>query len=749
MKKFTLGMLALGSLVLTGCSSDETVEPDNGTARTFAVYNPATGDVPLPNDLLFSGTADLTLNVPVADPSDYTDPLNAVSALDGWSTVAPISVSFFNEDATVTLDATSIAAGQTVHLLEVMADTDYFNPLNGVSPTFAPYGLVGLVPANEYFATAQGSTLAILPLKPLSPRSTYVVIVTKGVMDSNGESVLEDGIYQLASSDVDTSNQALVPVQTLVRIYENLAVAGLGIAKDDIAVSFAFTTQSVGNVLGSAKAFYADFGIRYFDPTGNTPGFPTTPQYPSTSFSSLMTSTLPFTQVGAANLYKGSLQLNYLLETPTQENPFGPIRGFWKGADMVPDGQGGMMQNPLAGGHVTYVNSLPGVNSVEQAPLMLSVPNEAFNHPTYGACTKPAEGWPVMIFQHGITGNRTQMLALADTMAAAPTCTAVVAMDLPLHGIGADNAVHQGLQAASNGLLGIFEGYTPGAVRERTFGVDYVDNTSSLPGEDGNVDSSGAHFINLQSLLTSRDNLRQGVLDLLTLKNAIPAMDYDNDATPDFNMNRVSFFGISLGGIVGSNFVAYNDDVANIAAPQLVTSPALQSSVLSVPGGGIAGLLDASQTFGPTVRAGVAAGLGVSTDSAEFAAAYPQFLFAAQTVVDSGDPINTTSVAVANDIPTLLMRVEGDTVVPNNSPTAPLSGTDPLAAYLNLTLVQATNAGETVVGTRLLSRYNQGTHGTILSNDVPTAGASMRTQTASFIYSGGQAVVVDDPTLLD
>ena len=747
MKNFTLGMLALGSLVLAGCSSDKTVEPDNGTIRTFAVYNPATGSVPLPNDLLFSGTTDLTLNVPVADPNDYGDPLNAVSALDGWSTVAPISVSFFNEDSSVTISQASVVGGSTVRVFEVLADTDYNNPLFGPSPTFAPYNLVGEVPASEYAAVAQGSTIAIVPTKPLSPRSTYLVVVTNGVTDSNGEAVLEDGLYQVASSDVDTSNPALAPVQTLLRTYENLAAAA-GVNKDSIVVSFAFTTQSVGAVMGSAKAFYADFGLRYFDPSGQTPGFPTTPQYPTTSFSSLMTTTSPFTQVGAAHLYKGSINLNYLLETQTQENPLGPINGFWKGADMVPDGQGGMMANPLAGGHVTYINSLPQLNSVESVPLMLSVPNEAFVSQA-GSCTKPAEGWPVTIFQHGITGDRTQMLALADTMAAAPTCTAVIAMDLPLHGIAEDNAVHQGLQLASGGLIGIFENYAPGTTRERTFGVDFVDNGTSAPGPDGTVDSSGAHFINLQSLLTSRDNLRQGVLDLLTLKNAIPAMDYDGDTTPDFNPSKVSFFGISLGGIVGSNFVAYADDVANIAAPQLVTSPVIESSVLAVPGGGIAGLLDASQTFGPVVRAGVAAGAGVDVGSAEFAALYPQFLFAAQTVVDSGDPINTTGVAVSNDIPTLLMRVEGDTVVPNNSPTSPLAGTDPLAFYLDLTPVQATNPGETVVGRRLLSRFNQGTHGTVLSGDVPAAANAMRVQTATFIGSGGNGVMVTDPSLLD
>ena len=35
--------------------------------------------------------------------------------------------------------------------------------------------------------------------------------------------------------------------------------------------------------------------------------------------------------------------------------------------------------------------------------------------------------------------------------------------------------------------------------------------------------------INLQNLLVSRDNMRQGIADLFTLAATIPTMDIDND----------------------------------------------------------------------------------------------------------------------------------------------------------------------------------------------------------------------------
>ncbi|MGV2480389.1 UNVERIFIED_CONTAM: hypothetical protein IGO34_26690, partial [Salmonella enterica subsp. enterica serovar Weltevreden] len=103
----------------------------------------------------------------------------------------------------------------------------------------------------------------------------------------------------------------------------------------------------------------------------------------------------------------------------------------------------------------------------------------------------------VVIFQHGITGNRSQMLPLSPALTQAGF--AVIAIDLPLHGAAAT-----GSEAALR---------VPGTT-ERTFDLDLVNNTTSAPGPDGSIDGSGTHFINLASLATSRDNLRQGVSDL-------------------------------------------------------------------------------------------------------------------------------------------------------------------------------------------------------------------------------------------
>ena len=88
-------------------------------------------------------------------------------------------------------------------------------------------------------------------------------------------------------------------------------------------------------------------------------------------------------------------------------------------------------------------------------PLFVTVPNVASGH------AKPANGWPVVIFQHGLTGNRTQAAAIAGAYASQGFV--VAAIDIPLHGV-TDTA---------NPL------YQAGA--ERTFDLDLVNNSTGAP----------------------------------------------------------------------------------------------------------------------------------------------------------------------------------------------------------------------------------------------------------------------------
>jgi pimeloyl-ACP methyl ester carboxylesterase len=357
-------------------------------------------------------------------------------------------------------------------------------------------------------------------------------------------------------------------------------------------------------------------------------------------------------------------------------------------------------------------------------PLLITRPNGASGQMV------PVGGWAVVIFQHGITRDRSDVLFVADRLAAAGFV--VLSMDLPLHGIDTGSIFSP-----------LFLGYLSGGLRERTFGLDLVDNMTGAPSPDGIADPSGQNFLNLANLLNSRENLRQAVSDLFNLRAAIGTFTVGGDSLDTTN---VHFLGHSLGGIVGTPFGALDDGLA--------------TAVYSAIGGGIPYLLDESVAFGPTLRAGLAA-VGVQPGTPD----YSGFLFAAQTVVDSGDPINYTGELNATGIPLMHNLVIGggpggglpDQTIPNFVPGRPLGGSEPLIEALGLPRVTATTNGSGVV------RFIEGHHGTVLTPQDPlnpdpfelAATVEMQTQIAgffaSYVLSGGTqtTITVTDASVID
>jgi hypothetical protein len=160
-------------------------------------------------------------------------------------------------------------------------------------------------------------------------------------------------------------------------------------------------------------------------------------------------------------------------------------------------------------------------------PVLITIPNDNTDYAAAvgGTAVKPPNGWPVVIFQHGITTNRLLTFALTEPLNNAGY--AVIAIDLPLHGIPypeidfANTPPEELAAILAETPTALFR--VPG-VPERTFDLD-------LNG-DGAIDSSGAHFIQLSNGLVSRDNLRQATSDLVTLMRSIPTMDINGDGQP-------------------------------------------------------------------------------------------------------------------------------------------------------------------------------------------------------------------------
>lgn len=268
--------------------------------------------------------------------------------------------------------------------------------------------------------------------------------------------------------------------------------------------------------------------------------------------------------------------------------------------------------------------------TTEAIPITVTWPSATTN------CEAP---FNVVILQHGLGSARTVTSgAFADTMSGADYCNATVAMDFPLHG---DRAP---------------------------------------AGED-----SGAGYLS-PNLVATKNFMLQSVVDLHVLTEVLLAdgleglVDAD-DQTDFFNADGFGFVGTSLGGILGTNFVA--------------TSPAVSDAVFTVAGAKFTDIL--SGDLGGDL---IAALPGEDGSFEQF-----QTLQLVQWAADPVEPWNFAVHTTDDPLPTreydgaeysegdapeeaevLVQMAVGDTTVPNSS-------TERLADALGVTLDDTTFDG--------------------------------------------------------
>ncbi len=670
---------ALLAFMIIGCgddtSNDVTLEAPY-EAGAYIVFDATGGDIPYPNNILFAANSsstndddNVTLNIPYEPTDSDASVKHALNELDGFSTTSPITVSFNGE-----INASSLYGN--IHLYEIGA-TGIANEL-----TFHVPDLIN----GDYVATTSGTKIAILPVKPLKSNTQYAVVLTTGIVDNDKKPIAPDVASELllrttplvdANGNHTTLNiddaTTFEGIRQLTQQMISLTLAyDASIKREDIVSAWNFKTQTIGDV---AAALASN------DPVG-------TMGLQDTTFTSQQmigaTGADVSAMSGNAEVYAGTLSnIPYFLAKANSAYDVAPLTKSFE---------------------FNASSSLPEVNATITIPVLATIPKNL---------TMPENGWPVVIFQHGITQNRTNLLAISEAFANAGY--AAVAIDLPLHGID-DNTSALYLSTL-----------------ERTFNLDLVNNTTMAPGPDGIIDTSGTHYINLASLLTSRDNMRQTTSDLIALKNSFGTV-VATDGTK-FDSSRVAFVGHSLGTMAPFGFFANVND--------------LESVTLAMPGGGIAELLNNSAAFGPIIEAGLASkGVIKGTD------AYSAFILATQTILDDADPINYAMLVGATQ-KIFAIEVVGDgggnlpdQVIPNNVATAPLAGTDPLVTYLQATTLSG-NTGDFTAPNKT-ARYTLGDHSSILDPTASLAATvSMQTQTATFVGSQGAFISIPDETLLN
>ena len=331
-KKTLISLAVASSVGLTGCfdsagSGSSNADPDykisnpNFDGKTWPLFNPVTGALPIPNDLIFRSD-DPATTISEADGSfsvaDSSPPVTtALNQLSGASTVAPPVVQFNGQIDADSVDSRAFIfadpaepaslipnPNQNVFLIELQyAGGDPVQGLGaGESPTIplaitaqvaagaAPQDLSGrdqaqagaylgsLAQSPDYVAevvTLDGdSAIRINPTKPLSPFKRYLVVVTNEVLDVNGDPIIKSPVY----TDVSDPNAvlgnptALAPVRGIVDGFwekvaanffgvPNQARPGNALTEEDIALSYSFTTsndQRVLQYIADPKAFFKE-----------------------------------------------------------------------------------------------------------------------------------------------------------------------------------------------------------------------------------------------------------------------------------------------------------------------------------------------------------------------------------------------------------------------------------------------------------------------------------------------------------
>ena len=675
-----------------------------------AEFDPINAKIPFPSNLLFptAPPIDLTIQIPgLPDPDDFTNPSVALSSLDGFSTTEKWIANFnqnLGGNPTIIqpgdIDPASVVPGQSVRVFEVTT-TGY--PYLGVA------GIVReLTPVAEFVAVAPGGgVLAIVPTSPLKQYTTYMAVLTNDIRDANGNDATPSSIYGLTKSRTpwvdengnstypllpDSTARALEPLRQITMSME-LNAAAAGVNPDDIVLSWTVHTQSIAPTLKALRSI-AEPAPTIIAPTGQTTALLGGP--------------------GIADIYIGVITLPYYLSAPSEENPLAFLTNWWKappGGYIPPFDQAGLDPNST---NLTVANPFPVQTGVQTVPIILTVPNDL------SGFTKPENGWPVTIYQHGLTRNRTDMLPVADAVASVGRV--LISMDQPLHGVVPGEIDPPALAA-------FYVENTPFApiANERTFDIDIVNNDTFEPGPDGRIDAAGTHSFNLANLQLARDNIRQAEADLSVLALSIQNMDLNGDKVPDLNPFGVSAVSNSAGSVV-MNVTA--------AIEPIITNLYLNASLV-----GFINVLD-SGSFGPSRLWPLLERAGLIRGTPE----YEQFLLVVQTLLDPADSASWAAETAAR-IPVIHNQVQGDTTVPNVIPGSPLSGGEALNRIMQLQSYGTTQANPD--GLQGVARFVQpADHESLFKPIYPEVTVEMQTQMASFLASGGTFVQVGDPDLL-
>jgi len=636
------------------------------TSQAEVTFNPP-ASIPFPNEIVRTGPGGtVSLPLPPGAPPLFAQLIGGLNTLNGFSTTATITTAvdfnFPNNGVSAlmqgSIDPASLTPQLAINLIKGPAS--YGAAASQGAPQWA--ACVSDVPpgcpavAATFDGGVKPQVLGIVPLTPLDENTTYIAYLTNAIRDTHQKPVIPSLIFALVRLPVDSAplyangkNQvpSLLTDAQAQLLYELQAgqaqiFAGLaanGIPYTSVVQAWAFKTQSEVSVLQQLAA------LPYALPSTYFPAAPLWVEDVTAVVRPQLTAAgIPTTNV--QTIYAGEIMDPFALTGPT--GTFNP--------------DGGILPVPI--------------------PFIMTVPTG----------TAPTGGFPVTMFGHGLTGNKTNSYAISNSLAQAGQV--MIAIDEVWHGerntctgfgAYADNAG----KCSGSPICLPDGGYpdtaicttpTPAAtvcnsvgrceLADRTAvascaygtptanqtcfnlgqnecapdgkceGADFLNGQNNLP------NYSGWNLLNLANLFATRDNFRQQVIDNSQFAR-VATIGLGAATVPPVLLNpaALSYSGQSLGGFLGTLYTSVGFNVENAG--------------LNVPGGDWVNALLYSPAFQPLLlgfQEGLAAN-GIATDSPT----YDLFIDIARWILDPADPMNMAYYTVH---PTGIKSVTGGPSIP-------------------------------------------------------------------------------------
>jgi len=643
-------------------------------------FDPASGVIPFPNDVLRAGGKVALPNPTTLKPltaadcaaaADTTTQLTCgLNTLDGFSTIAPpISENGATTDAVAQAHIDPMASSLTTTAIGLIKLTSSAPTAEQTAPAYRPCINCLSSPQADGAPQISPQQLQWQLSAPLDERTTYLAFVTSDLKDDAGKSIAANPVFALVRSKspiaVDGKSQVNILTDAQATQLEPLRAAlkpaldGLeaqGVPRANLVLAWAFTTQTEATALDQLYA-YGSSGV------------------------------LPTPAQGVLVFADATAQYTAAAGATSPAIPIGAVGAFYVG----------VFETPVAvtgpGGTLDVLHPQP-----EPVTFALAVP----------AAAPPAGGYPITIFGHGFTRDHNDFLSIANSLATAGQAT--IATDVLFHGerssctgFGAAQAVQVSddvacadlptMKCNEDPLVGrcvardpstriMCPGLGDAAGPDPTGNLGCLAAKMGACASDGKCEGgdfkrdaggrpviSGWNIFSLSNFFATRDNFRQQVIDLAQLVHMLrgtgPASLSNRIAAAGgmatFDLTNIGYVGQSLSGILGTLFNAVSPDTKNV--------------VLNVPGGDLPQIILNAPSFAAQKAAllGGLAAQGILPGTP----AFDQFIGTAQWILDPADPSNmgwrvTHPVTVAGGVTApsanrkaFIQFIEDDQTIPN------------------------------------------------------------------------------------